>query len=107
MSYLFLLVAIVLELVGTAFIKYSKGFTVLLPTVSCIAIYIICFFCFSKALLKLNLGIAYATWCGAGIVASTLMSIFIFKETISAIGVIGIILIIAGCIILNVFGTVH
>ena len=107
MHYLFLLAAIVLELIGTAFLKYSKGFTVILPTISCIAIYILCFFCLSKALLKLNLGIAYATWCGIGIVASTLISVFIFKESISWIGVFGIILVVAGCIILNVFGTSH
>lgn len=107
MSYLFLLAAIILELVGTTFLKYSKGFTVFLPTISCIAIYILCFFCLSKALLNINLGIAYATWCGIGIVASTLISVFIFKESISLLGVLGILFVVIGCIILNVFGTAH
>ena len=107
MSYLFLAAAIILELLGTTLLKYTKGFTVVLPTVTCIIVYVMCFFFLSKALLNINLGIAYATWCGVGIVVSTLISVLIFKESISWIGVIGIIFIVIGCIILNIFGTSH
>lgn len=107
LSYGFLAAAIVLELIATSVLKYTEGFTKLYPTIGCIILYILCFFCLARALMKMNLGIAYATWCDVGIVVSTLVSVFIYKEGISFLGVIGIILIVAGCVILNLYGTAH
>lgn len=104
MPYLFLSFAIVLELIGTALLKTTKGFTVLLPTCICLLCYGFCFFFFSKALNHLHLGSAYATWCSIGIVVSTLLSVFVFKETITMAGVIGIILVLVGVVILNLYG---
>lgn len=104
MAYLFLTLAIVLELIATSVLKYSEGFTKLYPTAVCISLYILCYFCLSKALLKLNLGIAYATWCGVGIIVTALVSVFVFKQGISSIGILGIILIVTGCILLNIWG---
>ena len=75
MAYVLLGAAIVMELIATTLLKYTEGFTKLYPTFGCIALYIVCFFCLSRALLKLNLGIAYATWCGIGIVAATLIAL--------------------------------
>ena len=54
--------AIGMELTGTTLLKYSQGFTKLLPTIGCLVSYFICFFSFSRALNDLNLGLAYATW---------------------------------------------
>jgi Membrane transporters of cations and cationic drugs len=104
-EYLFLAVAIVGELVGTTFIAYSQGFTKPLPSVVCTVAYCISFYFFSKALLNINLSIAYATWCGVGIVVSTLISVLIFKQAISAWGVMGIVLIVIGTVLINLFGT--
>lgn len=106
MDYIFLAVAIIGELVGTTFLKYSKGFTKLMPSIICIIAYTLCFYFFSKALNTISLSIAYATWCGVGIIASTCISVFIFKEKISIIGIIGIILILIGSILLNLYGAV-
>ena len=55
--------------------------------------------------MKLNLGMAYAIWCGVGIVATTLISAVVFKEKISTSGIFGIVCIIVGCVILNMNGT--
>lgn len=107
MSYGFLAMAIILELVATSVLKTTEGFTKFYPTLLCIVLYIVCFFCLSRALLKLNLGIAYATWCGVGIVVSTLISVFVYKEKISLPGVAGIILVVVGCVILNLYGSVE
>lgn len=63
-----------MELTGTTLLKYSQGFTKLLPTIGCLVSYFICFFSFSRALNDLNLGTAYATRSGVGIVASVLIS---------------------------------
>lgn len=105
MPYLLLAVAICFELVGTSFLKMSAGFTKLLPTLGCITSYIICFYSFSKSLLDINLSIAYATWSAVGIIAATLLSVFIFKEQITAWGVVGIIIVIIGVVMINLLGT--
>ena len=59
----------------------------------------------SKALLSIDLGVAYATWCAGGIVATTIISAAVFGQKVNTVGVIAIILIIVGCVILNLFGT--
>ena len=105
MSYALLAFAIVMELIGTTFLKSSEGFTKLIPTLACMASYFICFFTFSKAVVHLNLGLAYATWSGVGIIASCLISRFLFGEKLTTAGLMGVALIVAGCILLNALGT--
>lgn len=105
MGYLYLALAIVTELIGTTYLKYSEGYTKLVPTVISIASYGFCFYIFSKSLLTINLSVAYATWSAVGLIVTTLISIFIFKEGITAAGTAAIIMITAGVIILNLYGT--
>jgi small multidrug resistance pump len=107
MAYVYLAGAIIGELIGTTFLKYSEGFTKAIPSIVSLLSYGICFFLFSKALKNVNLSIAYATWCGLGVVAATLISVIIFKEGINFAGVVGIVLVLAGVVILNLFGTAH
>lgn len=109
MGYLYLALAISLELIGTTCLKYSEGFTKLYPSFATLADYGLCFYLFSKSLLylHLNLSIAYAIWCAIGIVAATLISVFLFNEALSPAGYFAIALIVAGVIILNLFGPAH
>ena len=102
--YLFLTIAIASELIGTTFLKYSTGFTKLVPSIISIIAYIVCFFFLSKSLININLSIAYATWSAVGLIVTTIISTVIFKQGITLVGVIGIILITVGVIILNLFG---
>lgn len=103
----FLAIAIGGELLGTTFLKYTEGFTKLWPSLITILSYGICFYCFARALEHINLSFAYAVWSGLGIVVSTLVSVFLFKEGVTPAGVFGILLILAGVVILNLFGTPH
>ena len=96
MHNVYMAISIITELIATSFIKTTDGFTKLWPSIFVIASYAICFYCFSKALFNINLSFAYA---------STLVSIFIYKEGISAAGIAGIILILAGVVIINLAGT--
>ncbi len=107
MSYLYLGAAIACELIGTTFMKYSHGFTKLWPSVLTLVFYGLCYIAFSRALLSINLSVAYATWCGIGIVAATLLSLFLFKESITFLGIVGILLVLVGVIILNTCGVNH
>ena len=105
MPYVLLGTVIVLEIIATTLLKSSEGFTKLLPAVFCILFYILCFFIFSKALNSINLGVAYATWCAGGIVVTTIISALLFGQKLNMVGIAGIVLIVAGCIIVNLFGT--
>ena len=105
MPYVLLSVAIAAEIVAISFLKYSNGFRRLIPTLICILFYSLCHITFGKAVMRLNLGMAYAIWCGVGILATTLISVCIFKEKISLPGVAGLLFIIIGGILLNLSGT--
>lgn len=107
MGYLYLAAAIALELTGTICLKYSAGFTRLLPSAATLAAYGTCFYLFSKSLLYINLSIAYAIWCAIGIVAASLISALLFHESLPAPAYLGIALIVAGVVILNLFGIPH
>lgn len=107
MGYLLLFLAIVFELAGTTLLKYAEGFTRPLPTLGCVAAYVLCFYCLSKSLHYLTLSVAYASWCGLGIVAATLLSVFLFRESINAAGVLGLALVVIGVVVLNLYGTAH
>ncbi|MED9905074.1 MAG: multidrug efflux SMR transporter [Lachnospiraceae bacterium] len=101
MHYFLLGLAILCEILATTMLKYSEGLTKLYPSIGCIGAYILCYFFFGKAITKIHLGIAYATWCGVGIVVTTLISYFVFKEKLNVQAVIGILCITVGCVILN------
>ena len=103
MKYLYLALAIVLEVLGSSFMKASDGFSKLLPTTITIIAYIACFFFLSQALKSIPLGIAYAIWGGLGIVLTALISVIIFKQSLDSPAIIGIILIVAGVFVMNFF----
>ena len=103
MKYLYLALAIVLEVLGSSFMKASDGFSKLLPTTITIIAYIACFFFLSQALKSIPLGIAYAIWGSLGIVLTALISVIIFKQSLDLPAIIGIILIVAGVFVMNFF----
>ena len=103
MKYLYLALAILLEVTGSGFMKASDGFSKIVPTMVTIVSYIACFFFLSQALKFIPLGIAYAIWAGLGIVLTAVVSVVIFKQTLDIPSVIGIILIISGVIVMNTF----
>lgn len=103
--YVLLFAAIFLEVGGSSMLKYSEGFSKLAPSVASILFYVASLVCISKALTHLNLGIAYATWCAGGIILTCLISLFFFQEKLTPVGVISLIVIVAGCVALNLYGT--
>lgn len=103
MKYLYLALAITLEVTGSSFLKASEGFTKLIPSIITIIAFTLCFFFLSHALKTMPLGIAYAIWAGLGIVLTAAVSVTIFKQSLDTPAIIGIILILSGVIIMNVF----
>ena len=105
MSYLYLAGAIVLEVISTTLLGLSDGFSKIHYGIASIAIYGVCFFLLSKALKYIDLGIAYATWCSVGIVLTALISRFFFGQRLTVPGLVSLVFIMAGCIVLNMYGT--
>ena len=107
MGYFYLCSAIILEIIGTTCMKYSDGFSKLGFSAGCLATYALCFYCLSKTMLTVPLSVTYATWCALGIVLSTAVAIFVFGERLTAAGITGIIFIIVGVTLVNLFGINH
>jgi multidrug transporter EmrE-like cation transporter len=102
-AWLLLGLAIVAEVIGTRALKASEGFTRLGPSVVVVAGYAIAFYCLSLVLKTLPVGITYAVWSGLGIVLITLGAFGVYGQKIDLPGLIGMGLIMAGVVVLNVF----
>lgn len=103
MSYLYLALAIIFEVLGSSFIKASDGFTKWMPTLVVVVAYVIAFYFLSLCLKTIPLSIAYAIWSGIGIILTVLISVYVFKQKIDLPAIIGIIFILIGVIIINYF----
>ncbi len=103
MKYIYLFLAIAAEIVATTFLKKSEGFTLFKPTIICIVGYIIAFYFLSITLKYLPVGVSYAIWSGVGIVAITLIGMFFFKQIPDTAAILGMLLIVVGVIIINLF----
>nr|WP_293884548.1 MULTISPECIES: multidrug efflux SMR transporter [unclassified Sphingobacterium] len=103
MKYIYLFLAIAAEIFATTFLKKSEGFTLIKPTIISIVGYIIAFYFLSITLKYLPVGISYAIWSGVGIVAITLVGMFLFKQIPDTAAIVGMVLIIAGVIVINLF----
>lgn len=107
LGYLFLGGAILGEVFATTMMKISHGFTVLWPTIGCIVGYIVCFFLLSKALVTVNLSVGYAVWAAVGIVLTSIIAVIAFGEHLTWPAILGMVLIIVGVVLVNLFGAAH
>ncbi|MGC8770829.1 MAG: DMT family transporter [Brevinematia bacterium] len=103
MKWIFLSIAILAEVVATSALKSAEGFTKLLPSIIVIIGYGIAFFFLSLTLKNIPVGIAYAIWSGAGITLISIIGYFIFEQSLDFPAIIGILFIITGVIIINIF----
>lgn len=106
-SWLYLLLAITLEVTGTIFLKLSDGFTKVLPSVAMLFFYALGLTVLAMALKKIDIGVAYAVWSGLGTALIATIGIFWFQEPFTIIKIISIGLIILGVIGLNVGGQIQ
>ncbi|RUT45147.1 multidrug efflux SMR transporter [Paenibacillus anaericanus] len=107
MAYLWLAIAIVFEVLGTTFMKLSEGYTRLWPSIGMAMFYILSFSSLGISLKNLNVGTAYAIWSGMGTVLIVLIGMIFFKEDLTWMKAICLMLIIAGVIGLNLSGSAH
>lgn len=103
MSWFFLGLAIFAEIIATSALKLTAGFTRLWPTLITVSGYLIAFYFLSISLRTIPIGVAYAVWSGIGIVAIALIGAWFFEQRLDLAGFIGIGLIVAGVLVLNLF----
>ena len=104
-AYVCLALCIAFNLLSCSLLTASDGLTRPVPSALGIFFALLNYFILSKALLYLNISIAWAIWVGIGIIASTAISVFYFKQKVSRIGVLFACLIALGLIIIHLFGT--
>ena len=104
-KWLMLGIAIVAETIATSALKSSEGFSKLLPSAIVLVGYGVAFYFLSLTLRSIPVGIAYAVWSGVGIVLITAVGWAFFGQKMDAPALIGMALIIAGVVIMNVFSS--
>lgn len=102
-AYLYLAVAIVAEVIATTALRAADGFTQLWPSAISVAGYVIAFYFLSLTLRTMPVGIAYAIWSGVGIVLISLAGWLIYKQLLDLPAIVGMALIMAGVIVINLF----
>ncbi|MAH73208.1 MAG: hypothetical protein CBC09_03945 [Cellvibrionales bacterium TMED49] len=103
MAYLSLFIAIIAEVFATSMLKASAEFTKIIPSVFALSGYTCSLYFLTLVLRDIPLGIAYAIWSGAGIALISVVGVVVYKQDLDYPAVVGIILIISGCVIINLF----
>ncbi|MFJ3707757.1 MULTISPECIES: multidrug efflux SMR transporter [unclassified Streptomyces] len=105
MPYVLLAAAIAAEVGGTTAMKYSDGFSKLWPSLGTVAGYLLAFVLLAQVLKSMSVGTAYAIWAGTGTAAIAAIGMLFMGETMSAAKLGGIVLVIAGVVLLNLGGS--
>lgn len=107
MSYLYLILAILTEVSGTTAMKMSQGFTKLAPSIVMFIFYALSLTLLTLALKSIDVSVAYAIWSGVGTALIATIGLVWFKESVSPLKIVSILMIIAGVIGLNLSGGGH
>jgi Membrane transporters of cations and cationic drugs len=105
LTYVALAAAIVLEVIGTTFLQQSQQLSRPLPTLLMALCYGAAFYLLSLALRTMPVGVAYAIWSGLGIVLISAVGFFVLGQRLDLPAVLGIGLIIAGVLVVNLFSS--
>ena len=105
--YICLFFAILCEVIGTMLLPASQNFTKPFPTVTLVICYLAAFYLLTFAIRSIPVPIVYATWSGLGIFTIAIVSTLIFKQPISWPVVLGLFLIVAGVVLVNLFSPAH
>ena len=105
-AYIFLVLAIIFELLSTSFLKDTNGFTRLYPSLIVIIALCICLFLMSHTMKFIPVGIVYASWAGLGIVAITIIAVLKYNQMPNIPTMIGIALIVIGVVVVNLMNDI-
>ena len=103
--YIFLLLAVLFGTASNSFAKSAEGFSLIIPSLLSAITIILCMYGLSNVMKTIPIGVTYASFAGLCILATSLVGIFKYVQIPNFFTSIGLILIIAGVIIVNIFGT--
>ena len=103
-GYIFLILGIVTGISANSFAKISDGFSKLTPSIACILLMCVTMFSLAKGMSAIPVGFAYATYSAITVTAILLFGIIKYNQIPNIWGIFGIILIIAGVLIVNLLG---
>ena len=105
MGYVFLGLAIIACVAGSSALTASDGMVIKRYGALGVLGFAFSYVLLSRSILTINISIAYAVFCGVGIVLSSIISMVVFKQRMTGIGIACMVLIIAACIIIHLFGS--
>ena len=103
-SYLFLILAVVLGTASNTFAKSAAGFTLWIPSIITAITIVLCMYCLSHVMKNIPVGITYASFAGLTIIATAVVGVFKFSQIPNLYTIIGLGLIIAGVLMVNLIG---
>jgi len=103
MHYIYLFFAVLAETIGTSALQASQQFTRLWPSVTVVIAYALSFYLLSLTLKFMPVGVVYALWSGLGIVFIAIIGFAVFGQRLDAPAVLGLALIIAGIMVIQLF----
>ena len=107
MAWVLLSIAIFAEIVGTLSLKASDGLSKLWPSLGVLVGYATAFTLMAMSLKKLDVGVTYAIWSGVGIVGAAVGGLIFFDQQLSKMTILGMAIIIAGVVVMNLGGAAH
>ncbi len=106
-AYIVLLFAVILGTAANGFAKGANGFTLLIPSLLTAITIVSCMFTLSIVMKTIPVGITYASFAGLCIIATTIVGIYKFKQIPDFYTIIGLVLIIAGVVMVNLMGNTN
>jgi|TARA_B100000408_G_scaffold2506_1_gene2126 small multidrug resistance pump len=106
-AYIILIVAVALGTAANGFAKGAQGFTILIPSVLTAITIVGCMYTLSLVMKTIPVGITYASFAGLCIIATTVVGIYKFNQMPDLYTIVGLALIIAGVIMVNLLGKVN
>ena len=103
-SYLFLALAVLLGVTSNSFAKSAEGFTLFVPSVVTAVTIVLCMYALSMVMKNIPMGITYASFAGLTIIATVIVGVFRFNQIPNLYSLIGLALIIAGVLMVNLLG---
>lgn len=102
-TFIILFFAILSEVIATSALKFSEGFSKPIPSIVVVVGYGFSFYLLSIALKTMPIGVAYAIWSGVGLILTVVAGMILWRETLDWVKVTGIVLILAGIVLINVY----
>ena len=104
-SYAFLILAVVLGVTSNSFAKSAEGFTLLFPSIITGITIVLCMYALSLVMKNIPMGITYASFAGLTIIATVIVGVIRFNQVPNLYTMIGLGLIIAGVMMVNLLGS--